>query len=425
MKKIKGVAVNIGLVVGAIAFAVAIAEIGLRVAGIESQPPPRLGEKLEPKPLYNFEDTYRGWGGNPNATGYWDGEGEHGEVRMNSAGFRDRERYRKKPANGLRIALMGDSFVEGLYLREENTYGAVMEKKLKQCPVLKDKEVEVLNFGAQGYGTAQELMTMRNYVWDYSPDLVILNFYAGNDLRNNYRPLEHDHLRPYFVYEDGKLVEDMSFRELEDWERDRYAFSKVDFLPIWLVRNSRILQLIRKIDIERKIRKQIEEYEDINIGFYREPAPGSDWDEAWKVTEALIRLMRDEVYEKGADFMLVTTSDSYQVLPDAARRDWFRNHYNLPDLFYPDRRLRDLGKEEDFPVFNLAGVIWNVAKETGRCLHGFDNSIPCGGHWNVEGSKVAGETIADYLCQTYTVKLANKKEEEKNEQGNGRPPGKN
>ncbi|NEP46955.1 MAG: SGNH/GDSL hydrolase family protein, partial [Okeania sp. SIO2H7] len=157
MKQFKGLAVNLGLTVGAIAFAVVTAEIGLRVAGIEHPPPQRRGEKLEPLPLYNFEDPYRGWAGNPNVTGYWDGEGEHGEIRMNSAGFRDRERYRKKPANGLRIALVGDSFVEGLYLRDENTYGAVMERKLKQCPVLQDKEVEVLSFGAQGYGTAQEL----------------------------------------------------------------------------------------------------------------------------------------------------------------------------------------------------------------------------------------------------------------------------
>jgi len=406
MKKWKGLAANLGLTVGAIAFAVGMAEIGLRVAGIEQQPPVRIGEELEPKPLYNFTDPYRGWGGNPNAVSYWNGEGEHGEVRMNSAGFRDRERYRKKPANGLRIALVGDSFVEGLYLRDENTYGAVMEEKLKQCPALQDKEVEVLNFGAQGYGTAQELMTLRHHVWDYSPDMVILSFYAGNDLRNNYRPLEHDHLRPYFVYEDGELVADMSFRNIKEWERDRYAFSFVDFLPVKLVRVSRILQLIRKVDMERKIRKQIEEYEEINVGFYGEPTPGSDWDEAWKVTEGLIKLMRDEVYEKGADFMLVTTSDSYQVLPDS-RRDWFRNHYNLPDLFYPDRRLRKLGQEEGFPVYNLAGPIWDVAKETGRCLHGFDNSIPCGGHWNVEGSRVAGELVADYLCEKYTVKLGN------------------
>lgn len=413
MKKWKGVAANLGLIVGTLAFAVGVAEIGLRVAGMEHQPPPRRGEKLEKEPLYNFEDPYRGWAGNPSTTGVWDGEGEHGEVRMNSAGFLDRERYRKKPENGLRIALLGDSFVEGLYLRDENRYGAVMEEKLKQCPALQDKEVEVLSFGAQGYGTAQELMTLRHYVWDYDPDMVVLNFYAGNDLRNNYRPLEHDHLRPYFVYQDGELVEDMSFRELEESERDRYAFSVIDFLPVKLVRNSRILQLIRKTDIEAKIRQQIEDYEEINIGFYREPAPNSDWEEAWKVTEGLIKLMRDEVYEKDADFMLVTTSDSYQVLPDTARRDWFRNHYNLPDLFYPDRRLRELGQKEDFPVYNLAGPIWNVAKETGRCLHGFDNAISCGGHWNVEGSRVAGEAIADYLCQTYTVKLVDEKQEEK------------
>ncbi|MDE5108603.1 MAG: SGNH/GDSL hydrolase family protein, partial [Trichodesmium sp. St17_bin3_1_1] len=146
--------------------------------------------------------------------------------------------------------------------------------------------------------TAQELMTLRHHVWDYQPDLVILAFYAGNDLSNNSPNLEHDHLRPYFVYKDGQLVADMSFRDLKFWQRNRYAFSLVDFLPFWLVKNSRIIQLIRKVDIDAKRRQYNKDYREINIDFYKEPKPNSDWSETWEVTEGLIKLMGDEVYKK-------------------------------------------------------------------------------------------------------------------------------
>ncbi|MGD1807858.1 hypothetical protein ACP6PL_20815 [Dapis sp. BLCC M126] len=43
-------------------------------------------------------------------------------------------------------------------------------------------------------------MTLRYHICDYAPDLVILAFYPANELRKNYRPLDHDYLIPYFIY---------------------------------------------------------------------------------------------------------------------------------------------------------------------------------------------------------------------------------
>ncbi|MGD1715427.1 SGNH/GDSL hydrolase family protein [Dapis sp. BLCC M172] len=411
MKKLKNLAINLGLTVSTLIFSIAVGEIGLRIAKIETPPPPR--EDSNKELLYTTKDPYRGWAGNPNGKSFWTGEGIPSEIKMNSGGFRDYERSKSKPENGLRIALLGDSFTEAIHVKLEDTYGAIIEQKLQQCPVLKDRKVEVMNFGVQGYGTAQELMTLRHHVWDYSPDLVMLVFYSGNDLRNNSRTLEHDHLRPYFIYQDGQLVADMSFRDLKFWQRDRYNFSLVDSLPFWLVQNSRILQLIRKVDINTKRRQFEKDYSEINLAFYKEPKPNSDWEETWELTEDLIKLMRDEVDEKGAEFMLITASDAYQVLPDTQKRDGFRKSLNVPNLFYPDIRLKNFGKEENIPVYNLAGPIWDKAKKTGKCLHGFDNAVPCGGHWNIEGHKLVGEIMANYLCDRYTNQLSKEGEKEK------------
>ena len=406
MKKLKNLTLNLGLTVTTLIFTITVGEIGLRIAGIKSPPPLRIDLELDDNSPYTFKDPYRGWGGNPNGKSFWNGEGIPSEINMNSGGFRDYERSKTKPKNGFRIALLGDSFTEAIHVKLEDTHGAIIEQNLQQCPVLKDRKVEVMNFGVQGYGTAQELMTLRHHVWDYSPDLVMLVFFAANDLRNNYRALEHDNLRPYFIYQDGKLVADMSFRNLKFWQRDRYAFSLVDFLPFWWVKNSRILQLIRKVDIDGKYRQYEKDYSEINLGFYQEPKPDSDWQETWKVTEGLIKLMRDEVSEKGADFMVITASDSHQVLPDIQRRDGFRKSLNVSNLFYPDIRLKKFGKKENIPVYTLAGPIWNEAKKTDECLHGFDNAIPCGGHWNLAGHKFVGEIMANYLCERYAVLLS-------------------
>jgi len=67
----------------------------------------------------------------------------------------------------------------------ENTFWAVMEDRLKGCNAFAGKQIEVLNFGVSGYGTAQELLSLRQDVWDYQPDMVLLAVTTGNDISDN------------------------------------------------------------------------------------------------------------------------------------------------------------------------------------------------------------------------------------------------
>lgn len=393
--KVKPLLLNLGLVCGSLGFGIAVGEISLRLAGIAYPPPPDpTSETL----AYTVDDPYRGWSPRPNAVTVWMGEGEVSEIRMNSAGYRDQERATIKPENTYRVAFLGDSFVEAIHVPLEKTAASVMEQNLAECSALNGKNIEVLNFGVQGYGTAQALMTLRHHVWQFSPDLVILGFYPGNDIRNNSKELEHDHLRPYFAIKNGEWVEDMSFRNRSQAERDYYAFSIVDYLPRPLVENFRILQLIRQTEMEAKRREYQQDYEEINISFYKEP-PNETWQDAWKITEGLISKMRDEVVENEADFMVVTITDSYQVHPQPDKRQAFMERYEIQDLFYPDKRIQSLGEREGFSVFRLGEPLRKVAEETGQCLHGFENALPCGGHWNIEGNRVAGQQIAAKVCQ--------------------------
>jgi hypothetical protein len=393
--KLKQWALNLGIIVGSLWVGIVIGEIALRIAGIADPPPP--DPELETL-TYTVKDQYRGWAPKPNAVTVWTGEGIASEIRMNSAGFRDRERSINKPENGFRVAVLGDSFIEALHVPQEQTATAVMERQLADCPALKNRSVEVMNFGVQGYGTAQALMTLRHHAWQFSPDLVILGFYPGNDIRNNYRPLEHDHLRPYFVLDNGHWKVDYSFRTLDPKRRDDYGFSQVDYLPREWVQRSRILQLIRQVEMNAKHQPYLEDYQEINIGYYREPVD-HHWQAAWQVTEALMLLMRDEVTAKNADFMVVAMSDSYQVHPDPKYRQQFMADNQILNLFYPDQRIATVLEREEIPVLRLAEPMVTIAEQRGECLHGFENALPCQGHWNILGNQIAGELMAAAVCQ--------------------------
>ena len=102
------------------------------------------------------------------------------------------------------------------------------------------QNLEVLNFGISGHGTAQQLQMLRHYAGRFEPDVVLLAFFAGNDIRNNSRRLEPDPVRPFFQLEAGQLVLDDSFLEHPDFLK---ANSPAVARKVACINASRLLQL--------------------------------------------------------------------------------------------------------------------------------------------------------------------------------------
>ena len=92
-------------------------------------------------------------------------------------------------------------------------------------------------------------------------------------------------------------------------------------------------------------------------------------------------------------------SNPIQVHPDPAFRKSFLNKNN--DLFYPEKRLKKLGKEEDFSVINLAEKMKRYAEKNETFLHGFENTVMGEGHWYNLGHKIASQIISKQICQSY------------------------
>ncbi|MDE2811346.1 MAG: SGNH/GDSL hydrolase family protein, partial [Gemmatimonadota bacterium] len=101
------------------------------------------------------------------------------EMRINSIGLRDREFADAKAAGVRRVALFGDSFVEGWGVPIE----AAVSRQLEACLRREGAAVEVANFGVAGYGTDQALLFFERQGPRFGADEVVLFFY-GNDLWN-------------------------------------------------------------------------------------------------------------------------------------------------------------------------------------------------------------------------------------------------
>ncbi len=367
------------------------AEAALRVAGIGY-------------PNFYGPDAARGWSLLPGASGRWTKEGD-AFVRISSDGLRDREHAVAKPPGVLRIAVLGDSCAEALQVPAGDTFWSLLERQLPAClRSARPRGVEVLDFGVSGYGTAQELITLRHAVWKYQPDLVLLAFYTGNDVRNNYRPLEQDPLRPYFVVDHGRLVLDDSFLASDGYRLRRSlparalyaAFNHVRLLQLGKMAKSAVDGYVGAWKARRVTTQPIEEL-GLDNAVYQPPADAA-WRAAWEATEAMIRAMDAEARAHGARFAVVSLSTPIQVDPSVEKRRAFARELRVPDLFYPDRRLQALGRAAGIPVLALAPPLADETARSGSFLHGFPNTRPGEGHWNAAGHRAAARLLAAWLC---------------------------
>ncbi|MGH9901629.1 MAG: SGNH/GDSL hydrolase family protein [Pyrinomonadaceae bacterium] len=379
-----------------------IAEIALRLVGYTY-------------PVFYTPDDVRGYALRPGAEGWYRKEGE-AYVRINGEGLRDRERAKAKPANTLRVAVVGDSYAEALQVPAEKGFCALLEQKLKECGAVSGRDVEVINFGVSGYGTAQELLTLRGQVWDYSPEVVVLAVTTNNDITDNSRALKKTEEVPYFVRRDEQLVLDDSFRETVAFRLRQSTLNKAGR---WIRDHARVIQLIHQAHYAAKKqlalmrarpaspgpeqrRDAASEAEELGIDnlIYRPPGDPV-WEDAWLVTEGLIALMSEEVRDRGAEFLVVTMSSGIQVHPDPSARQAFARRLGVEDLLYADRRIGALCDRRGIKSLNLAPQLQAYAEQNKVFLHGFGDQIG-NGHWNGAGHRVAGELIAPKLCEMIT-----------------------
>lgn len=395
----------VGLLFGAI-----VAEVGLRMVGYSY-------------PIWYQNDPERGYSLIPNVEGWFWVENTN-YVKINDQGFRDRSHQKEKPANTYRVAIIGDSFAEARQVALQDAFCSVTEREL-QAKAPPGRTIEVLNFGVGGYGTAAELLTLRQRVWDYSPDAVVLAFTTYNDVRDNYRPFKNADELVYFQLENGGLVLDDSFRSSKKYKQHDSAWFKA-----WvLVHNSsRLVQLLHHAQFalrtrisdwkERRRLAEVQEKARSNDGgtdaapqnsisltdlvgldnmIYREPED-EDWRKAWDLSEALITQVRDESVIHGAQFMMVVVTTDIQVYPDAAVRKGLMERVGVTDLFHPNRRLRSFAEREGIAFVDLAEPMQEAADRDKVFFHGFGNEIGSG-HWNEAGHKFAGELMAAKLAE--------------------------
>ena len=389
---LRGILLRLTLIFSGVLLVLVILEVGLRMTGVMCsgcaylQRDPITGYTHIPEKLVVFNE---------------EGYGIH---RINRDGYDDSYYSLDKSPGTFRVAVLGDSIVEGLQVMPEMRFTEILEK---------DLAVEVLNFGLGSSGTDIQLLRWRHKVRQYQPDAVILIFTESNDVSDNAPQVfgnSHPGEEPYFVIDGGVLqmknadaVRGQYIQEVgslwgvaKRWIRANLFLGRLlslvpSLLPGDVSTRTGTFQAFPPNEAPQSLVIQDEDCLDDDDYLYGWATPWAGvschpyFAEALDVTEALILALRAEVENSGARFLLVSVSDCETLI----------------DYDYSKGSIPNYSLTERLEVFTQ-----NSGIDFLPLVHGFSVYsdprqlyINCPGHLSQDGHKVAAGLIKSFLME--------------------------
>ena len=158
-------------------------------------------------------------------------------VTTNALGFRSPEIVVPKPPNTYRIIGIGDSYMFGLWVDDDECFPRVMERVLNERGGTSKTRIEIINTAVPGYNTAMEVAVLEHIAPKLQPDLVMIDFVCNDmDLpnfigtRTDFSRLDHSFLLEWIVHSIGDKKNEfvaLEFAPLNDDGRFEHDLERV------------------------------------------------------------------------------------------------------------------------------------------------------------------------------------------------------
>ncbi len=329
---------------------------------------------------------------------------------INSQGFRGDE-LELEP--GLRIVVYGDSFVQGYYSNEPNTF---VERLAHHLSSLLGRDVEVVNAGVAGYGPDQELRKMKLEIPLLGPDLVLVAIFTGNDFGDLLRN------KLYRLDDDGELRENESFSLAPALEREMKLGREESILKR-LIRDSLVAIAVRT-GLRPGLSNGVEDLSPLGRMEYFRERHVREYEEYVVEDDRVVRDLAWDSYDADVSLTPGSASARYKVaLMDRIVEEMQRvcAGSGVPLVLVPIPHPLDLGehatgevdlaKYPEYQRRRMVGILEEIATRHGirsidlftpfqnrgsaeLYFRGFDD------HWNDVGQDLAGELVARDLASS-------------------------
>jgi hypothetical protein len=288
------------------------------------------------------------------------------------------------------IIFVGDSFTQGA------RWPVNVVNNLKS----RGKSVVGYSLGVAGYGTIQELVKLNKYISELKPKIVVLLFFAWNDVRDNYQyPAiyynEQTRNRPFYDLTSTSSVIKSSFI-WPDWLMKSRVYRKY-FFPLIVQRDERILGSLSIDEISRRRIPVFASYGDKRTWdpFYRVAKQNSHYvEQSWLVTEAALKEMRRIVEQNNARLIVVGIDNAFTV-DDDVEDQWVPDRADF-DRALPLKRLGVILSNLDVSYINALPSLRELKVKVGKKVY----NGPIGnlsGHFEIEAEDQVGILVSDYI----------------------------
>ncbi len=341
-------------------------------------------------------DPVRDYSFRPDATGWLTTENDV-FVHINAEGNRDQLRSPEPAPGTFRIAVLGSSTTAGLEVEQQQTYTALLEKKLSHPGA----PVEVLNFAVEGYGPAQDFYTLENQVWRFHPKIVIDEVSLKQYVLNSTKKYSTTSIPyPYFKVTDTGVVPDPASEQakrptahdIAESNRTRAVVNSFDLALLATEVRKRVTAKLKGLASSGAAVS-----DDPRADPWRWtliPPPNPEIEQGWEVLDGLTLAMRDQAAAHGAEFWTIASDDAFQVNPDPKVAEELQRKMSAPNLDYGDHRYDSFLSAHHINHIHLEPALQAYVRRTGAYLHGGPKMPRGEGHWNVLGHEVVSQIVA-------------------------------
>lgn len=309
-------------------------------------------------------DPELGWVNTPGARGTFQRDEFRYEVEINRHGMRQGDVTFEPPHGCRRIAVMGDSFVWGIGVADEQRFTELLARRLKAT--------EVLNFGVSGYCPVQYLLDL-DHVLRFSPNIVILTFCLGNDFVDNVESVRYGYNKPYADLDgSGKLR--ILGREVP--ESKAFGFQRRQrWLGSELLGSFRRLLLPHRLPTTGKTADSLSETDMYHVGIQSLESQRSH---AIEVNDALLAEIKRRLDMAGVPLLVISAPTKLE----------YENHGEGNTGEYNDVLEQELAQSCQRHSIDFVPMVARL---------NMSDFWRRDGHWNPEGHRKLAETLADRL----------------------------
>ena len=304
--------------------------------------------------------------------------------------MRDKPRTLEK--RGYRVAVLGDSYVEGIGVEAGARFTQVLESEFFRG------QAEFLNFGIQGLGTIQEWLVYEHWARAFHPDLVVVMVDRATDLTDNswwfWQRVEPTRHRPFFrqvgqrheLFYPGPVLQHPA--PPSRFQRLTNSLTRWSYLARYVNETWRVARTWRQV-----LAFAHGELAWQNM-YWTEP--DANWRASWEFLTEALRRLNAAVQADGAALVVVYVPSVMEFNPalgaQITREPGFR-------LTYPSQRLAGITSSlHGARFFSLVEPLQRY--RDARHLRPPYFVFGCDGHWSAVGHRAVASGLSDYLAQS-------------------------